>query len=170
MSANNEQVGGEHYRRHGTLQHWDVVNHFGLDYFQGQITKYVMRWKDKNGLQDLKKARHFLDKYIELAEGESRGESNSVSAWQTVARYVDANARHATKGWRLGEITDQYILTYVLGEVCELLSAPDDIEEMADTLACLIHYALRKGWSEGDVNAAVLRKLSRRFVVSRADS
>jgi Cdc6-like AAA superfamily ATPase len=54
--------------KHGKLQHWDVVHHFDLDYFQGQITKYVMRWKDKNGLQDLRKAQHFLDKYIELAE------------------------------------------------------------------------------------------------------
>jgi hypothetical protein len=67
MSANDRQVGGEHYSKHGGLQHWDVVRHFDLDYFQGQITKYVMRWKDKGGVQDLKKAAHFLEKYIEVA-------------------------------------------------------------------------------------------------------
>jgi len=68
MPANDTQVGGTHYSQHGDLQHWDVVHHFKLDYFQGQVIKYVMRWKDKNGIQDLKKAQHFLAKYIELAE------------------------------------------------------------------------------------------------------
>jgi len=67
-NANERQVGGDHYRKHGKLQHWDMVAHFGLDYYQGCITKYVMRWRDKGGVEDLKKARHYLDKYIELAE------------------------------------------------------------------------------------------------------
>lgn len=64
MSANDRQVGGSHYGG-GTQQHWDMVVQHELDYFQGQITKYVMRWKAKNGLQDLEKAQHFLEKYIE---------------------------------------------------------------------------------------------------------
>ena len=65
MAANSRQVGGTHYGKVGR-QHWDVVADFGLDYFQGQITKYVMRWRDKNGIEDLRKAHHFLEKYIEL--------------------------------------------------------------------------------------------------------
>lgn len=64
MSANNTQVGGEHYRT--TIQHWDFAAANELDYFQGQITKYVTRWKKKNGLEDLLKAQHFLAKYVEL--------------------------------------------------------------------------------------------------------
>jgi hypothetical protein len=67
ISANSRQVGGQHYRA-TSIQHWDFAAANNLDYFQGQITKYVVRWKDKNGIEDLKKARHFLDKYIELAE------------------------------------------------------------------------------------------------------
>lgn len=63
--ANERQVGGDHYKTEG-LQHWDIVHMFGLDYFQGQITKYLFRWRKKNGLEDLEKARHYLDKYIEL--------------------------------------------------------------------------------------------------------
>lgn len=71
MAANDRQVGGVHYRRRdGGEQHWDRVHRLGLDYFQGQITKYVERWKNKNGLEDLRKAQHFLDKYIELVESE----------------------------------------------------------------------------------------------------
>lgn len=67
MKANEEQVGGKHYKVGGE-EHWDRVARLSQDYFQGQITKYVERWKLKNGVEDLKKARHFLDKYIELAE------------------------------------------------------------------------------------------------------
>ena len=72
MLANERQVGGAHYAQHGALQHWDVVAHFKLDYFQGQITKYVMRWREKGGVQDLRKAAHFLEKYIELAESQGQ--------------------------------------------------------------------------------------------------
>jgi hypothetical protein len=64
--ANDRQEGGDHYK--SSIQHWDFVAANDLDYFQGAITKYVARWKKKNGLMDLKKARHFLDKYIELVE------------------------------------------------------------------------------------------------------
>ena len=69
MSANQRQVGGEHYKT-GGREHWDIVVEHDLDYFQGQITKYVMRWKKKNGVEDLRKAQHFLEKYIEVAEAE----------------------------------------------------------------------------------------------------
>lgn len=69
-AANERQVGGRHYKRQSLSgkEHWDMVVDFGLDYFQGQITKYVMRYKQKNGVQDLLKARHFLDKLIEVEE------------------------------------------------------------------------------------------------------
>lgn len=72
MDANDRQVAGNHYQT-GGLQHWDVVQIFDLDYFQGQITKYLFRWKKKHDtpaerLDDLKKAAHFLEKYIEIAE------------------------------------------------------------------------------------------------------
>jgi hypothetical protein len=73
MAANDKQEGGSHYRDMGTLQHWDLVSRYEWDYFQAQITKYVMRWKTKHlnpeaRITDLKKARHFLDKYIEIEQ------------------------------------------------------------------------------------------------------
>jgi hypothetical protein len=64
VSANNSQVGGDHYR--SGVQHWDYVVANGLDYFQAQIIKYVTRWRKKGGVEDLDKARHFLEKYREL--------------------------------------------------------------------------------------------------------
>lgn len=64
MNANDKQVGGQHYK--SSIQHWDYVAANGLGYFEGQITKYVTRWRSKGGIEDLRKARHFLDKLIEL--------------------------------------------------------------------------------------------------------
>lgn len=64
MSANDKQVAGTHYR--AEVQHWDMVVMHALNYFEGQITKYVMRARKKNGLQDLQKAHHFLEKYMEV--------------------------------------------------------------------------------------------------------
>ena len=64
MSANKRQVAGDHYN--SPIQHWDYVVANDLDYFQAQITKYVTRWKKKNGITDLLKAQHFLEKYIEI--------------------------------------------------------------------------------------------------------
>lgn len=63
------QVGGCHYDQGDKPQHWDLATMYQWDPFQYQITKYVMRWKDKHPttekkLEDLKKARSFLDKYI----------------------------------------------------------------------------------------------------------
>jgi hypothetical protein len=68
IDPNSRQVGGTHYK--SDIQHWDFVWANDLNYFEGQITKYVIRARKKNGLQDLEKARHFLDKYIELLSAE----------------------------------------------------------------------------------------------------
>lgn len=67
MSANQRQVGGDHYKGDGE-EHWDRVARLGLNYYEGNITKYVERARKKNGIQDLKKAAHYLQKLIELAE------------------------------------------------------------------------------------------------------
>ena len=70
--ANERQVGGDHYKKHGNVQPWDIWAFFNLDAFQGAIVKYVIRWRDKGGVEDLKKARHYLDKYIEVEEEKER--------------------------------------------------------------------------------------------------
>lgn len=60
---NTRQVGGEHYGK-ATYQHWDYVIDNNLGYFEGQVTKYVTRWRKKNGAQDLEKAMHYLEKLM----------------------------------------------------------------------------------------------------------
>jgi len=62
-NANDRQVGGNHYG--AEIQHWDFALSNNLGYFEGQITKYVTRWRKKGGIADLEKAQHFLQKLIE---------------------------------------------------------------------------------------------------------
>lgn len=65
-TANETQVGGSHYMA-STEQHWDKMwRLYGEAWFVGNITKYVERYKLKNGMQDLLKAQHYLAKLIEL--------------------------------------------------------------------------------------------------------
>jgi hypothetical protein len=65
MSANDKQVDGTHYQ--STFQHWDfVVAILRGRYLEGCITKYVTRYKKKNGLADVQKALHYTEKLIEL--------------------------------------------------------------------------------------------------------
>ena len=63
--VNAVQYGGNHYKDKA-IQPWDYVVANNLGYLEGSIIKYVSRYKDKNGLEDLYKARHFLDKLIEV--------------------------------------------------------------------------------------------------------
>ena len=66
-NANARQVGGGHYKVLA-IQPWDFIAANKLGYFEGNVVKYVSRHQDKGGLQDLHKARHYLDKLIELEE------------------------------------------------------------------------------------------------------
>ena len=67
VNALKEQVGGDHYSKLA-IQPVTYINANGLSYLQGNVIKYVTRYKDKNGLQDLEKAKHYIDMLIELEE------------------------------------------------------------------------------------------------------
>jgi Protein of unknwon function (DUF3310) len=69
-NPNNRQVGGAHYGL-GEYQHWDLVWDNQMGYFEGQVTKYVTRWRKKGGVQDLEKAKHYCDKLISIYRREA---------------------------------------------------------------------------------------------------
>lgn len=66
LTANDVQVAGTHYKGKA-IQPWDYIVANNLGYLEGNIVKYVSRWKDKGGVDDLRKARHYLDKLIEVS-------------------------------------------------------------------------------------------------------
>lgn len=56
------------YNKKGKLECWDVVIDQEMNFLEGNILKYVWRYKEKNGVEDLKKARVYLDKLISEVE------------------------------------------------------------------------------------------------------
>jgi hypothetical protein len=77
---NRRQVGGTHYR--ASYGHWDLAADVGLGYFEGSITKYIYRWRKKNGVQDVEKAIHYYEKLLRLYE-ENRVTQRTVRPnWQ----------------------------------------------------------------------------------------
>lgn len=65
-AANVTQVGGDHYLTE--IQPWDFIIANNLSFLQGNIIKYICRYNDKGGVQDLYKAEHYLKKLIETEE------------------------------------------------------------------------------------------------------
>jgi hypothetical protein len=63
--ANEEQVGGDHYKNKA-IQPWDYIASNNLGYLEGCVIKYVSRYKEKGGIQDLQKAAHYLQKLMEV--------------------------------------------------------------------------------------------------------
>ena len=67
-SALNKQEGGNHYKGYA-IQPVQYAHANHLDFFQGRVVKYVKRFRDKNGKEDLEKAKHCIDMLIELEYG-----------------------------------------------------------------------------------------------------
>ncbi len=67
LRANDRQEGGAHYKQF-RYETWDVILDWGLGYLDGNAVKYLSRWRHKNGIEDLKKARHYIDKLLEVEQ------------------------------------------------------------------------------------------------------
>ena len=64
-SALTRQTGGTHYKGL-PIQPVEYIHANGIGFFEGNVIKYVTRWREKGGVQDLEKARHYIDLLIEL--------------------------------------------------------------------------------------------------------
>jgi len=62
--ALDTQVGGSHYKDM-LIQPLEYIIANKLSFCEGNVVKYVSRWKNKNGIEDLRKARQYLDMLIE---------------------------------------------------------------------------------------------------------
>ena len=59
------QIGGGHYKGM-KIQPVEYIHANNIPFIEGAVIKYVSRWRTKGGIEDVKKARHFLDLLIEL--------------------------------------------------------------------------------------------------------
>lgn len=65
--ALNRQEGGDHYKSKA-IQPVEYIHKNNIGYFEGCVIKYVTRWREKNGVEDLKKAKHYIELLMELEE------------------------------------------------------------------------------------------------------
>lgn len=65
MSALDQQVAGGHYKDM-PIQPVEYIHANAMGYLEGNVVKYVSRWRKKNGIADLEKAKHYIDLLIEL--------------------------------------------------------------------------------------------------------
>lgn len=65
--ASAQQVGGDHYKNLA-IQPVEFIHRNRIGFVEGNAIKYLCRWREKGGIEDLKKARHYIDLLIELEE------------------------------------------------------------------------------------------------------
>lgn len=58
----------DYYDGKNGMQPYDVIDAFGLDFYEGNVVKYLVRWRKKGGVEDLRKARTYIDEVIKRAE------------------------------------------------------------------------------------------------------
>lgn len=68
QDALDVQVGGDHYKSLA-IQPVEYIHANKIGYFEGNVIKYVTRWRAKNGVADLEKAKHYIDLLVELEGG-----------------------------------------------------------------------------------------------------
>lgn len=99
MSALDTQEGGSHYKDKA-IQPVEYIHANGLGFCEGNVVKYVTRWRDKNGLADLKKAKHYIELLIEL---ESRSQDRhpmtpNVISWPADESRIDVIGQNGPTG------------------------------------------------------------------------
>ena len=65
--ALKKQIDGTHYKDMD-IQPWEIIEKNKLDYFEGAALKYLLRWRVKDGMIDLDKIIHYVERIKELAQ------------------------------------------------------------------------------------------------------
>ena len=68
MSKLSNSVSPEHYSQF-EIEPFEFIHKNGLGFAEGNIIKYVCRWREKNGVEDLKKAMRYIELLIEGERG-----------------------------------------------------------------------------------------------------
>lgn len=67
INPHEYNIGNSDYSQH-SIQPWDIIDEYKLNYYEGNVLKYLLRRKD-NRKEDLKKTMHYLEKCLEMEEG-----------------------------------------------------------------------------------------------------
>jgi hypothetical protein len=65
MTATKKQVGGKHYTNY-KIQPIEFITSNNIGFIEGNVIKYLLRFKEKNGIEDIDKAIHYLELLKEI--------------------------------------------------------------------------------------------------------
>ena len=117
--VNKQQVGGSHYQNLQNFHHWDIVLKLRVPYLEACSTKYVTRWRKKDGMRDLQKALGYLNK---LEEYSSDNPHTLPKRIQQELPYIRAQVAEMARANGLNDIERAYI---------ERLCVWTELEELA---------------------------------------
>ena len=81
-----------YYKQH-RIEPIEIIEAYDLSFHLGNVIKYVLRWGDKNGLTDLKKARWYLDRFIKLEMGNTRKFKRIVVEYPSICPYPEYDGK-----------------------------------------------------------------------------
>lgn len=155
MSALDTQIGGDHYKKL-KIQPVEYMHANGIPFIEGCIIKYASRWRDKGGIADLEKIKHFAQLLIDLETAEAASEqcgqveeqeaekaANVVSDihkietpdWNIAPNWAMFTAQDKCGDWCWFDVLpveDSYVNEWSLGEggeECELALASEVVNE-----------------------------------------
>jgi hypothetical protein len=67
MKSFKKQVGGSHYKNY-KIQPVEFIIKNNIGFVEGNIIKYILRFKEKGGVQDLEKAKHYIELLIDTTK------------------------------------------------------------------------------------------------------
>jgi len=104
MSALDKQVGGKHYKEF-KIQPIQYITANNIPYIEGNIIKYISRWRDKGGIDDLDKVIHYVELLKEVEVGKSerthRGEASLKNSLKRGARKLGSYIWKTNKGTKI---------------------------------------------------------------------
>ena len=132
-SALDEQVGGDHYRKLG-IQPIELIRDINANFFQGNVIKYVTRYKDKNGIKDLEKARHYLELIREL-HPDNNSSKITYDEIDSVNEYIYANNidTDAAKIIRIVSLCGDDKIDEAIGFINNLINSYTKVEECCES-------------------------------------
>lgn len=118
-----KQVGGNHYEG-AEYQHWDWVIENKIPYLQGNATRYLCRWRKKNGVEDLEKAKTYFEKIIESNSFFRGSYTDEHQIDIDTSRFIMSNDIQQPEKWMI--------------ELCVVARLDFEIERIIDSLDHLI--------------------------------
>ena len=137
--ANQRQVGGTHYKTE--YEHWDFAIWCDMGPMEYAASKHVTRWRKKDGIKDLKKAMHYIDKLVESYDIYDLHYTHTSQAREKVReethKFAVAND--------LTELEEKFIYWLVTFE------SREELDDVRGTLVWLTHHEMEgMGGTPGD--------------------